>query len=126
MIYRRTRAADRQQVRAILLQHGIVYDEREPLVGFVAEHQEQATGIGTGQLVGFGFAHKCAIIDPFVCPEPVPAMKIFYQMMGGLSVLDINTVVVQTAETNLKLNKELLSLGFAKVEARYQIFKKII
>jgi hypothetical protein len=125
MIYRRTRAADRGEIRRILQEHHLEYDEREPLFGFVAEDESLETRRGTGKLIGFSYAHACAIIDPFICTMPFPALKLFYATIGGLSVMNYNTIVVQTAEENIKLNKELRSLGFEKVENRYAIFKKI-
>jgi hypothetical protein len=110
----------------MMLKYGLVYDEREPLFGFVAEDQDKDTKAPTGKLIGFSYAHDCAIIDPFACEEPVPALKLFFATVGGLSVLNKNTIVVQTAVSNIKLAKEMESLGFVEVDTRHKVFKKII
>ena len=101
--------------------HNILYDGREPLIGFVAEGQE-----GEG-ILGASYAHKAAIIDPFICPnQPTPALKLFCMTEGALNALDFTNIVVQVNDDNSKLISELARMGFERVMSRYAIFKKVV
>lgn len=122
MIYRRTRPADRIDVRKLCTENGLTFDEREPLVGFVAEDENTGADI---RLRGFSFIHKAAIIDPFICKNPMAAMKLFYMSEGAISVLDLSTIVVQVNRANKSLAYELKCLGFTEVDAKYKVFKKV-
>jgi len=119
MIYRRTRPSDRIDVKSIIEKSNLFYDGREPLIGFVAIGRED-------KLEGVSYAHQAAIIDPFICTEPMAAMKLFCMTAGALSALNLDTVIVQVSESNKRLTEELKRLGFKKVEERYAIFKKTL
>jgi len=121
MEYRRTRPSDRLQIEEILNHNGLKYDRREPLIGFVAEGEKEGED---GKLIGVSYVHKAAIIDPFICSNPLAAMKLFYQTQGAISAMDFSNVIVQINAENKKLLDELPRLGFIRVESKYAIFKK--
>ena len=116
--YRRTRAADRIQIKEMLSENHLDFDGREPMVGFVAD--------GDDKLVGVSFAHKAAVIDPFISSEPIAAIKLFYMTEGALSVEGYNTIIVQVNDMNKKLISELRRVGFAKIDNGFGIFKKVL
>lgn len=119
MKYRRTYSSDRIQIKEMYQAKGIQYDLREPLVGFVAVGDDD-------KLLGFSYAHKAIIIDPFVCEVPLAALKLFYLTQGAVSALDFTNIIVQVSEDNENLLNELPRLGFERVQNKFAIFKKVI
>ena len=119
MKYLRTRPSDRIQIRELFKEYNLEYDDREPLIGFCAKDEK------TLQIFGAAYAHKAAIIDPFICEQPLAALKIFMQTMGALSALDYHNVIVQVSAANTKLVEDMGRLGFEKVTSDYVIFKKV-
>jgi hypothetical protein len=103
----------------MLEERKMVYDGREPQIGFVAEGDEE-------KLLGFSYAHKAIIIDPFICTIPMAALKLFLLTQGAVSALGFTNVVVQVSSDNEKLLDELPRMGFEKVQNKYVIFKKVI
>ena len=124
MIYRRTRPSDRIDVRKMCEEAGLHFDEREPLIGFVAEDQRNGSD---SRLVGFSYVHQAAIIDPFLVKDnPVAAMKLFYQTDGAINMIpNCGSIVVQVSHSNKKLLDELPRIGFTRIGAEYVIFKKV-
>lgn len=118
MRYRRTSASDRIAIKEMATKYNLSYDGREPLIGWVAEGED-------GNLVGASYAHKTAIIDPFFCPEPMGALKLFVSTIASLSALEYGTVIMQVQEVNDKLKDELKRFGFEKVDRKYSMFKKV-
>lgn len=113
LIYRRTRPADRVEIKKILG----VDDLREPLVGFACESNKDG-------LLGFSYVHKAALIQPFFCKEPTIALKLLHETQGALSALDFSNIVVEITEENKDLIQEMRRLGFTRVHSRYFIFKR--
>lgn len=118
MKYRRTRAADRIQIKEECKKQGLSYRGDEPLIGFVAEGE-------TGEIVGAAYAHKAAIIDPLFCPEPQALIKLLHQIEGALSALDFHNIVVQAQSTDKRLIQELKRLGFEPISQKFVTFRKI-
>lgn len=120
MNYRRTYAADRIAIKEMCEKEGILYDGREPLIGFVA------IGEDGREFVGCSYAHKAIVIDPFICKVPIAALKLFYLTSGAVQALDFNNTIVQVSKDNSKLIDELGRLGFERIASKFALFKKVI
>lgn len=118
--YRRTYARDRVQVRALIDEHKMGYDDREPEIGFVSVEKE------TDKLIGVSYAHKAIIIDPFICEVPIAALKLFLLTQGAISQAGFSNMIVQINEDNKKFIDELGALGFERILNKYAVFKKVI
>ena len=119
MIYRRVQIQDMQKIRDLCTRQGIAYDtEKSPLIGFVAVGDE-------GELIGFVFAHQCALVEPFVCINPTASVKLHAYMEGALSALGFTTQLIHIPVDNEKLNAEVLRSGFTRVDnIDFNILKK--
>jgi hypothetical protein len=119
MTYRRVQSEDIPKIIELCKRQGIVYETtKKPLIGFVAVGDE-------GELIGFVFAHHCALIEPFVCINPTASVKLHARMEGALSALGYETQLIHIPADNDKLNAEAVRSGFSRVDSiDYTILKK--
>jgi len=119
MIYRRVQSEDIPKVIELCKRQGVTYDvTHKPLIGFVAVGDE-------GELIGFVFAHTCALIEPFVCINPTASVKLHARMEGALSALGYTTQLIHIPTDNEKLNAEAVRSGFVPVDpVDFTILKK--
>jgi hypothetical protein len=120
MIYRRIRPADSTEVNRLCQEHNIEFDihSTPPLLGFVAEDSNDH------KIIGVALSHQVALIEPFISDNPTTAVKLFYQLTGGLSAINLDTTIAHIANDNKKLADELERLGFKKINNKYSLYKK--
>lgn len=124
MIYRRTRPADRLDITRLAKDSGINYDGREPYFGLVAADEK------TDKVIGCSYIHLGVVIEPFICKDPYPALKLFYETNGAISLLSsqmpISSTIIQIHADNKRLLDEVEKLGYERILAKYALFKKVI
>lgn len=118
MTYRRVQIEDLPKIKELCQKSGIQFDMRKPLVGFVAVGD-------SGELIGFVFAHQCALIEPFVCLNPTASVKLNSMIEGAVSALGIETKIVHVPDSNKKLNAEVVRSGYSKIDpVDFTLYKK--
>jgi len=120
MIYRRVNLeTDSMKIKELLEKHGIRYDNRVPLLGFVAVSEPE------DEIIGFIYAHQCALIEPFVCENSTAGVKLNFLMEGALSALGFKATISHIKSEDQKLENEIIKAGYREIFRNgFKLFKK--